>query len=230
VSSVYTSPPLVAEDTTRGRLVTEARRILLEKGYAELTLRAVAKAAGLSPGAPYRHFAHGYPELLATLALEGFEDLVAVLERRSVKDDPRTTIVNLALAYVRFGVERPDLYRAMFSARLAEPVELHEEMFQKGEISFSSRKVYANLARTKLEAFAQIVTPLKEAQQAGSLRRGDPEDFALAVAAMLHGLVGEFIDEGLGIRDSQEKPWSTARKEMSRMIIELLLQGLDKRQ
>lgn len=217
----------MAEESTRAKLVTQARKILQGKGYGELTLRSVARAAGLSPGAPYRHFAHGYPELLATLALEGFEDLVATLERSVRPDDLRERIVDLSLAYVRFGVERPDLYRAMFSSHLAVPVELHDELFREGKISFSSRKAYSDLAAIKLVAFAAIVALLADAQRKGVLKDGDAEDFGLALAAMLHGLVGEFIDEGLAIRVSKKQPWSKARKEMSRTVVELLLSGLE---
>jgi hypothetical protein len=44
---------------------------------------------------------------------------------------------------------------------------------------------------------------------------------------MLHGLVGEFIDEGLGGRQSRDGAWSEARRGVSDGIINLLLAGLD---
>jgi len=53
---------------TRASLVREASRILEAEGYQSLSLRSAAKAAGLSPAAPYRHFEHGVPELLAVVA------------------------------------------------------------------------------------------------------------------------------------------------------------------
>jgi len=58
------------------------------------------------------------------------------------------------------------------------------------------------------------------------VKAGDPEDFGLALAAMLHGLVGEFIDEGLGGRQSRDGEWSEARREMAIVMVESLLTGL----
>jgi AcrR family transcriptional regulator len=218
----------VAEENTREKLVSHARAILNQAGYQALTLRSAARAAGLSPGAPYRHFEHGFQELLATLAIEGFEDLVALLERSGKSNDARERIVDVALAYVRFGVERPDLYRAMFSSQLATPLDSFDELFQAGKISFSSRETYATLAALKLQAFERIVRPFDYARGAGVLKPGDTKEFALGLSALVHGLVGEFIDEGLGIRMSRKQPWSKVRREMSRSIVEMLLSGLER--
>ena len=143
-----------------------------------------AKAAGLSPAAPYRHFEHGIPELLAVVAERGFTDLVAWLDKAappSTYSDPRERIIEMALAYIRFGVERPDLYRALFSAQLAGPLEFHERLWETGEISFSSRKAYQSLAAAKRNAFEVLISPLRDAQARGVLKKGNVEEFGLAL-------------------------------------------------
>src|SRR5438105_2598585 len=216
---------------TRAKLVSEATRLLETGGYETLSLRSAAKAAGLSPAAPYRHFEHGAPELLAVVAESGFKDMIAELERvakSSESSSPRERIIDVSLAYVRFGVDRPDLYRALFSSQLAEPLEMHEKLWESGEISFSSRKTYESLAAVKQRAFEALIAPLRDAQRKGALKKGDVDEFGLALAALVHGLVGEFIDEGLGRSESQKQPWSKVRKEMARRMIELLLGGLEK--
>jgi hypothetical protein len=119
------------------------------------------------------------------------------------------------------------MYRAMFSPLIAEQVEDFEELFRRGQLTYSSRNLYARIAQIKLDAFERLVTPLREAQRAQVLKSGDAETFGLALAALVYGLVGEFIDEGLGIRESRMQPWSGVRKEMSRTVIELLLTGLE---
>jgi AcrR family transcriptional regulator len=146
----------------------------------------------------------------------------------SESSDPREQIIDVALAYVRFGVERPDLYRALFSAQLAKPLEFREQLWTTGEISFSSRKTYESLASVKEQAFQALVVPLMNARNAGALKDGDLQEFGLALAALLHGLVGEFIDEGLGARHSQKQPWSKVRRDMARRMVELLLAGIQK--
>jgi AcrR family transcriptional regulator len=214
---------------TRALLVKEAARILEDEGYQSLSLRSAAKAGGLSPAAPYRHFEHGVPELLAVVAESGFREMITELGRalaQSRSSDARERIIEVALAYVRFGVERPDLYRALFSSQLAGPLEFREKLWEAGEISYSSRKAYESLAGVKQVAFEALSAPLRDAQEKGALKKGDLEDFGLALAALVHGLVGEFIDEGLGGQQSQKQPWSKVRREMSRRMIELLLNGI----
>jgi len=213
---------------TRTSLLKEASRILESEGYAALSLRSAARAAGVSPAAPYRHFEHGFPEMLAVVAEDGFRELIAALGKACKSSDSRERIVEVCLEYVRFGVERPELYRAMFSSQLARPVELREEMWRVGEISFSSRQSYEKLSAVKGEAFAALVRPLAEAQADGKLKAGDPAEFGLALAAMVHGLVGEFIDEGLGVKQSQKEAMSQVRKGMVRSVVEMLLTGLDR--
>src|SRR5689334_15569510 len=187
------SPQAEQSQLTRAKLVSEATRILETGGYETLSLRSAAKAAGLSPAAPYRHFEHGAPELLAVVAESGFRDMIADLEktfRDSESHEPRERIIDVALSYVKFGVERPDIYRALFSAQLAKPLEFHDQLWRSGEISFSSRKTYETLAAVKEEAFRALIAPLRIAREAGVLKDGDIQEFGLALAALLHGLVG----------------------------------------
>lgn len=96
----------------------------------------------------------------------------------------------------------------------------------RSRISYSSRRAYESLAAVKQVAFEALAAPLRYAQEKGALKKGDIEDFGLALAALVHGLVGEFIDEGLGGRQSQKQPWSKVRREMARRMIELLLNGI----
>src|SRR5665213_1797308 len=106
------STPLDEQDTKRA-IAREARRILDADGLDGLSVRAAAKAAGLSSAAPYRHFAHGLPELLAWIAEEGFGELIVELERTPVESDPRGRIVEIGLRYLGFGVQNPDLYSCL---------------------------------------------------------------------------------------------------------------------
>src|SRR5437867_1121093 len=176
-ASIPPSPQAEQSQQTRAKLVSEASRLLETEGYQALSLRSAAKAAGLSPAAPYRHFEHGAPELLAVIAESGFKDMIAELQRaaESSKSSGSGKIIDVALAYIRFGVERPDLYRALFSSQLAEPLELHEKLWKSGEISYSSRKTYESLAAVKQRTFEALIAPLRDAQAQGALKKGDVE-------------------------------------------------------
>jgi AcrR family transcriptional regulator len=96
----------------------ESARALLEEDISALSLRAVARRAGVSHAAPYRHFSN-HEALLVELAKEGFMELRAEIANasamRSFETDRITTI---GAAYVRFVARRPALARLMFGPQL----------------------------------------------------------------------------------------------------------------
>jgi AcrR family transcriptional regulator len=101
----------------RSALLASARGIL-EEGASDLSLRAVARRAGVSHAAPYRHFPN-HEALLVELAKEGFvelrEELVAAAGQKGVESD---RIANIGAAYMRFAAKRPALARLMFGPQL----------------------------------------------------------------------------------------------------------------
>ena len=95
-------------------LVDAARRILEAEGAAALSLRAVAREAGVSPAAPYHHF-KDKTELLEAVAHGGWEALSEVIaEARRGAKNPTMGIADIGIAYVRFARENPALYRLMY--------------------------------------------------------------------------------------------------------------------
>src|SRR5258708_33977258 len=67
----------------RNALLVAARSILEEETLAELSLRAVARRAGVSHAAPYRHFPN-HEAVLAELAMEGFGEFRAEIKPTAV--------------------------------------------------------------------------------------------------------------------------------------------------
>ena len=98
----------------RRALIDAARRLLERDGPSALSLRAVAREAGVSPAAPYHHF-KDKAELLDAVAHEGWEMLDAALVRaRDGADSIRDRMVSLGVAYVCFARDHPALYRVMY--------------------------------------------------------------------------------------------------------------------
>lgn len=94
-------------------LVRAAIELLDAEGFdADLSLRAVARRAGVSTGAPYRHFADR-SALLAAVAAVGYRQLTEAL--RVAESGPDPSLADVAVAYVRFAIERPGLFRVMFA-------------------------------------------------------------------------------------------------------------------
>src|ERR1700748_2924597 len=91
-----------------------ARRLLEAEGPSALSLRAVAREAGVSPAAPYHHF-KDKGELLEAVAHEGWDLLDAALAKaKADAPSPRKAMSNLGVAYVCFARENPALYRVMY--------------------------------------------------------------------------------------------------------------------
>ena len=119
-----THPP----EGTRSRLLRVAREIVEKDGLAAVTLRAVGAAAGVSRGAPYRHFTDK-SDLLAAVAAQALHRLAATVDG-AARDttDPVTGIDQALRAYVEMALRSPELYSFTFSTdlRVAQSVELHE--------------------------------------------------------------------------------------------------------
>jgi AcrR family transcriptional regulator len=98
----------------RDALVRAARTILEKEGLAALSLRGVARAAGVSPAAPYHHFPDKQA-LLDAVAAQGFDALTAAMDTRMAKEtDPHARLDASGIGYVAFAVENPALFRLMF--------------------------------------------------------------------------------------------------------------------
>ena len=102
----------------RNALLDAARALLEEGPLADLSLRAVARRAGVSHAAPYRHFPN-HEALLVELAVEGFIELrgdIATAAAQTGAESDR--IAKIGAAYMRFVARRPALARLMFGPQL----------------------------------------------------------------------------------------------------------------
>ncbi|HEX6859609.1 MAG TPA: TetR/AcrR family transcriptional regulator [Caulobacteraceae bacterium] len=122
-------------DLRRG-LVDAARRILEADGPTALSLRAVAREAGVSPAAPYHHF-KDKAELLDAVALEGWEALGEALAeaRKQAAGSDAIIVAELGVAYVCFARDNPALYRVMYE-RSRDKDALPEDMRDNDESAY----------------------------------------------------------------------------------------------
>lgn len=98
----------------RYALIHAAQTILERKGLAALSLRGVARAARVSPAAPYHHFADKQA-LLDAVAAQGFDALRAAMDKRVAKaTNPDERLDGCGVGYVVFALENPELFRLMF--------------------------------------------------------------------------------------------------------------------
>ncbi|MFF9851165.1 TetR/AcrR family transcriptional regulator [Streptomyces litmocidini] len=102
----------------RAACLRAARELLEEDGSAGLSLRAVARRAGVSATAPYRHYADR-EALVSAVAAEGYRELAEHLTAAHPAPSTPDGLAAVATAYVRFALEHPAMFRVMF----AEPCD-----------------------------------------------------------------------------------------------------------
>ena len=128
--AALTEPRPYHHGDLRRALVEAGRRLLEAEGGADLSLRAVAREAGVSPAAPYHHF-RDKSELLDALAFEGWDQLAEQMRAALAEAAPgRDRLVTLGVAYVRFSRMNPAIYRVMFNCSQSHetlPEKLRDE-------------------------------------------------------------------------------------------------------
>jgi AcrR family transcriptional regulator len=97
----------------RAVILTEAARLVAERGADQVSLRELARDAGVSHAAPAHHFSDRRG-LFTALATQGFELLAAALV------DARGDFADAAQAYVRFALGHPGHYQVMFNKSLLD--------------------------------------------------------------------------------------------------------------
>ncbi|GAB7105757.1 TetR/AcrR family transcriptional regulator [Streptomyces phaeofaciens JCM 4814] len=115
------SVPEKPDPDLRTRLVDVGVDLVALEGVGALTLREIARRAGVSHGAPRRHFPT-HLELLSAIARRGFTEL-AVRVTTTLGDgtaSPRTQLSELGRAYLEFALDNPGMYELMFRHDLLE--------------------------------------------------------------------------------------------------------------
>jgi AcrR family transcriptional regulator len=160
-------------------LLEEAAEAIREGGVAQLSLRDLARRAGVSHGAPARHFQDKAALLtaLATDALERFQAalLGGIAEAGTSALDRHRAI---GMGYVRFAIEHPAYFRLMTNRR---------DFFEPDE-EFDA--AYERLLETIREATVA-------AQQDGWGANRDPDDLLMTAWAVVHGFAMLWVEGGL---------------------------------
>ncbi|HXA30004.1 MAG TPA: TetR/AcrR family transcriptional regulator [Candidatus Angelobacter sp.] len=152
----------------RAALLRAAMELLEESGASALSLRAVARCAGVSPAAPYRHYADR-EALVSAVAAVGYRELAERLAAAHPAPSTPEELARVAVAYVQFALERPALFRIMFG----EPCDADDEE-RRAATAAVSHYVRAIVERTFPQA--------------------DAEALATAIWALVHGLAFLHLD------------------------------------
>jgi len=188
----------------RRTIVQAALEILHETQSLEFSLRELARRAGVSHNAPYKHFVDKR-ELLAAVSAEGFERLTKRMAGEIASaDNARAQLFAMMRAYIDHGVENPALYSLMFGGYLGGPdrsrpaIELVEA--DKTKALLASVIVAGGLGH------AVRRTPSNERKIAGAI---------LACWSLVHGLTLLLAD---GLVGPKEKSGALADRLVRSML------------
>jgi AcrR family transcriptional regulator len=160
----------------RRALIDTAVKAIARHGVDSLSLRELAARSGVSPGAPYHHFA-SRSELLSSIAEEGFARLEArlIAARDAALDDASARLQALGLAYVSFAVSAPGYFRVMFhgDAKSSGPTE------------------------AGLRAFHLLRDAILACQEAGRAPKGDLTALVVLAWSAVHGFATLWVDRAL---------------------------------
>jgi AcrR family transcriptional regulator len=185
----------------REALIGAALELIARKGIAGFTFAEAARFAGVSPGAPYRHF-RDRDELMASVALRGFEQFEAVLARawNGGKPDAFSALDRLGKAYLEFARAQPALYSAMFEGGV--PVGANPSLREASDRAFA-------VLRAAAEKFCAAMP---------AAGRPPALMVALHIWAMAHGVASLF---GRGDGAQRAMPMSPAELLEADMLVYL---------
>ena len=176
-----TSP---TERNVRDELLHAAVAILNEDGPDGLQTRKIASAAGTSTMAVYTYFG-GMPGLIAAIAEEGLRQFDAAMTMPQTSD-PVADLMATGLAYRRYAIERPHMYRLMFGSTSAHGINAPAH----DVLTLSLAEI-----NDHYPSFAHVVRGVHRSMLAGRIAAGSGADDATVVAvaaqfwAAIHGFV-----------------------------------------
>jgi AcrR family transcriptional regulator len=187
--------------TLRRELIAACLALIETDGIGAVSLRRVARAAGVSPGAPYHHFPDR-AALLAAITAHGYEMLESQL-RRALQDAPTATrgLGALVETYVAFARDYPAYLHVMLRPELSQPGR-HPE------------------AEAAAEAALQVLTgAVEDCQREGTAPPGDPGPLVAMIWALATGIVTLRLD---GPLENRCAAMGTTPEELTARITALL--------
>ena len=161
----------------KNALIQAGIEILSDEGIKGLSLRKVARRAGVSHAAPYAHFADKQA-LVAAISTAGYESLYAQFMQidQQYQSQPLKKMVEVAWCYLQFAVNDPAHFKLTFSGAIEK------------------EKDYPAFVEISQKSFAFVSAMVAACQQAGIVRTGSTDLLAVHIWGAIHGLTTLLIE------------------------------------
>ena len=189
----------------RRALLDAARALAAGGGVEALTLREVARQAGVSAAAPYHHFSDKN-DLLRAVATEAFEVLEQAMAAASAAvSDPVERLEKIGAAYTAFAFAHPAEFRFMFRHELCSPPGVPDPLEQAGTA-----------------AYQVLLAAVAAAQASGQLRSASPEAelpmLGLTLWSAVHGLSTLLLESPMSKTSTPESAQHLARSVIGNVL------------
>jgi AcrR family transcriptional regulator len=174
-------------------LLAAVREAITDNGVSGVSMRDVARRAGVSHSAPAHHFG-SKAGLLMAFAAEGFRLLAQAMRSEMEAQDTADAVVQVAAvgqAYVRFAVSHPAHFEVMFGPDAPIPGD--------PELTAARKAVHDLLTES-----------IGRARQVGRLPVHSAELVAISAWSLVHGLAALLINGRIAVRAGQNDPQQIA--------------------
>jgi AcrR family transcriptional regulator len=161
----------------KNALIQAGIEILATEGVHALSLRRVARAAGVSPAAPYAHFANKQA-LIAAISTAGHQKLYDRLKTvvTQYAGNPARQLVEAGWTYMDFALTDTAHFRITMSGIVEQ------------------EKAYPALVAATQESFRLVMQIVSACQERGILKQGPTDLLALSIWSAIHGLVSLILE------------------------------------
>ena len=189
----------------REEILEAARELFVKEGYESVSMRRLAQEIEYSPTTIYLYF-RDKQDLIHQLCDETFSLLIKKLKDLHLDlGDPLEGLRKAGYAYVQFGLEHPDHYRATFVIP-----HCHEEM-----VGLTPEELEAD---SGMQCFNSLRMGVAECIRLGYFKPVDIETTSQAIWATLHGITSLLIGNG-------KFPW-VDKPTLVKFTVDTMIDGL----
>ena len=186
-------------------LLEAVERAVADYGVTGVSLREVARRAGVSPSAPAHHFGNK-AGLLTAFATAGYQLLAEAVIKEVVESeaaDPAEELGAVGRGYVRFAIGHPAHFEVMFRLDALDPA--NREFVAASEA-----------------AYELLTAVIERCRLAGRLHGRSPEVVAVSAWSLVHGLSALWLSGRLSERITEQDPQRLAAA-VSALFVETVL-------
>ncbi len=174
------SPEVV--EKIRNSIIDESMKLILEKGFANMSLRKLADRVGMSATNLYYYYA-SKDEIYLNIQIKGFRLLREALEAVPLSEkNPLETLDKMIKAYLKFGFSNPDYYQIMLNSDTPRYLEYKDKNQSIEPVALEAKQMAIKAISVPLVAIGRLSEQGRLAEQDISFR-------AYQMWVTLHGIV-----------------------------------------